>query len=320
MTTATLQPPSRAEIDPADLGELMRSVNAVTEQLVATHSALQAQVTSLKKELAEANARLRRTEALAVLGEMAAGIAHEIRNPLGSIRLYTQVLSDEVGNREEPRRLCRQIDSAVARLEEVVREVLTFARHSRLCVQPVDVDEVVERSIHAVEALLHDHGVEVVREHSSQAPASVPADAGLLVSALSNILRNAVEAMVEAGAPQRRITVRTGRRRRRRADGTSAWFLAITVEDTGPGVPEAVAARLFNPFYTTRAQGTGLGLSIAHRVVDAHGGHIAAGAAPAGGARFEICIPEDGPPAEESAEVDLHVSAAAEAAVPETLR
>ncbi|MCA9283920.1 MAG: hypothetical protein KDA22_01805 [Phycisphaerales bacterium] len=295
---------SETPIDAAGLEELMRSFNAVTEQLVSTHGALQSQVTSLKGELAEANARLRRTEALAALGEMAAGIAHEIRNPLGSIRLYTQVLRDEVEGRNEARRLCERIEAATIRLDEVVREVLAFARHTDLRVQPHDPQEILDRALCTCEALLIEHGVTVERCAADTALPALEVDAGLLVSALANIVRNAAEAMAEAGSPTRRLVVRAGRCRRRRPNGSSGGFVVVSFEDTGPGIPSDVVPRLFNPFYTTRANGTGLGLSIVHRVVDAHGGHIDVGTTPEGGARFEVFIPEDGPPAAMPADHD----------------
>ena len=127
MTMVTTSSAAR-DLGVEDLRELMRSVNETTERLQHTHVTLQQQVASLQKELAEANAQLCRSRSLAALGEMAAGIAHEVRNPLASIGLYVQMLGEDVADRPPLARLCDKIARAVKGLDAIVRDVLMLPR------------------------------------------------------------------------------------------------------------------------------------------------------------------------------------------------
>jgi signal transduction histidine kinase len=117
------------------------------------------------------------------------------------------------------------------------------------------------------------------------------ADAVLVVQALSNVIRNAAEAMAEAGSPQRRLRVSTATQLRRAPQGGRAQRVVLAVDDTGPGISADVLERMFNPFFTTRQTGTGLGLAIVHRIVDAHGGHVSVANRAAGGSTVELCLP-----------------------------
>jgi signal transduction histidine kinase len=128
------------------------------------------------------------------------------------------------------------------------------------------------------------------------------ADACLIAQALGNVVRNAIEAMVEAGAARRRLTISARRRRIRTPEGKRAPRLVIAVHDTGPGIDPEVVQRMFNPFFTTRRTGTGLGLAIVHRIVDAHGGHI--NVRNTNGACVELCLPIK-PPAVDAPEVEV---------------
>ena len=261
----------RAAADSDDLRDLIRSVTETTQRLHATHSALHEQVARLQRELAEANAALRRSQQLAALGEMAAGIAHEVRNPLGSIQLYAQMLGEDVAGRPEQVELCAKIQRAVMGLDAVVRDVLSFARETTVRPEPTTADELLDRSLASCASLLL--GVDVDRERATL-PLDLCADAGLIVQALGNVIRNAVEAMIEADAPKRRLTVQANLRRVRCSGGHQESRIVFSITDTGPGIPADVVERVFNPFFTTRKTGTGLGLAIVHRIVDAHGGHV----------------------------------------------
>ncbi len=288
-------PSLRGSIGPDELAELVRSFTQVTERLQATHTALQSQVGQLKSELADANEQLRRSRELAALGEMAAGIAHEIRNPLGSIALDVEVLRDDVAERPEQRGMCERILRAVERLDQIVGDVLRFARDLRP--QPVETDpsEVIERALQACEAATRRHGITVERQAVSEAP--FVQDGHLVAQALTNLVRNAAEAMGESAAAERRLRIGARRSRRALPDGRRIDHLIYRVEDSGPGVPADLVERIFHPFFTTRQEGTGLGLAIVHRIVDAHGGSIAVenvvdpATRTVGGARFEIALP-----------------------------
>lgn len=272
-----------------DLGELMRSFNEVTARLQATHRTLQDEVARLHGELGRANAALERSRRLAALGEMAAGIAHEVRNPLGSIRLYATILEEDLSDRPEERDVARKIGAAVRGLDAVVGDVLSFAREAR--VRPIDVDaaDLIERSIstagvHAVVRV--DKGLSVV------------CDPDLVHQALVNVLRNAGDAMHEAGSEAGAVAY---------AETRGEWF-ALGVRDSGPGIPDDAIERMFNPFFTTRATGTGLGLAIVNRIVDAHGGRVevfnnSTRERDATGATVELVLPREPIDAADAAEI-----------------
>ena len=255
-----------------DLRDLMRAVAQTTERLQSTHTALHEQVARLQQELAEAKAALSRSQSLAALGEMAAGIAHEVRNPLASIQLYAQMLGEDLSDRPEQVELCGKITRAVVGLDAIVRDVLSFARNTTVHPETITAGELFDRALAACESLIRGIAAE---EHQ---PLHV--DGLLMTQALGNVARNAIEAMVETHCPLRRLTLASLQRRVRGPGGKTAPCVVLSVSDTGPGIPADVLDRVFNPFFTTRQTGTGLGLAIVHRIVDAHGGHINIHSAP----------------------------------------
>jgi two-component system sensor histidine kinase HydH len=281
----------RAPLGLDDLRDLLRSVNETTVQLEATHAALREQVARLQAELAEANTQLRRSRSLAALGEMAAGIAHEIRNPLGSIQLYVQMLGEDLMDRPPQAAMCAKISQAVGGLDAIVQDVLTFARDAAVRPGPATASDLFDRALVNCQALIHHGRVEVRRDDAAQPPVPLRADAHRLIQALTNVIRNAVDAMVECEDRPRVLTVSAARQPRCAPGGRRALRVILAVEDTGPGIPPEVIERMFNPFFTTRRTGTGLGLAIVHRIVDAHGGHVSVSNTTRGGARVELCLP-----------------------------
>lgn len=265
---------ARPALTPADLAELISSFSEVTSRLQSTHETLRAEVARLEGELREAKGQLRRAKQLAALGEMAAGIAHEVRNPLGSIRLYASALAQDLADRPSERSLATKIGAAADRLNAVVGDVLTFAREIRVGAVPVAPGEVVRQAMEACEEALREGGVEGREWSDADDDVRIACDPGLIQQALVNVIRNAAEAMGEAQCDERRIAVTVERRSMLDSDGQRRAMVAITVRDSGPGVPPEVRDRLFNPFFTTRHTGTGLGLAIVHRIVDAHGGRV----------------------------------------------
>ena len=137
-------PAPKGGATPGDLSELMASFNEVTARLEATHGVLRGEVARLTEELRQANERLRRSERLAELGEMAAGIAHEIRNPLGSISLYSEMLAQDLAGDDESAQTARKIGSSVRRLDAIVRDVLDFARDLRVRPEAVETEDLIE--------------------------------------------------------------------------------------------------------------------------------------------------------------------------------
>lgn len=276
---------------PDDLAELIGAFNEVTTRLQGTHDQLRGEVARLTRELGEANLQLERSRRLAALGEMAAGIAHEVRNPLGCIRLYARMLQQDLADRAPELEIVRRIDTAAKGLDTVVRDVLSFAREIRIQRERLGVREILERSLEACrgDGLPGWEAMRIEWEGVGE-EACIEADAGLVQQGLVNIIRNAVEAMQEApGAGVLTLAFRateiTVPARR------PVPAAAIRIADTGPGISDEVLARMFNPFFTTRRAGTGLGLAIVHRIMDAHGGRVWVGNGPAGGAVFELIFP-----------------------------
>ena len=295
-------------VTPGDLAELMTSFNEVTQRLEATHAVLRGEVKRLNEELSEANARLRRSERLAELGEMAAGIAHEIRNPLGSISLYSEMLAEDLQGLgdAEPSETARKIGSSVRRLDAIVRDVLDFARDLVVHPEAIETRDLIEAAIDSprfdeqfVERADGSGGGSPRVDVGIEAGAStVFCDRSLGLQALLNVVENARQAnAITPDGSGSSIEVYARPCRVRTGPDDSVAGVAIGVRDRGPGIDRAVLERMFNPFFTTRETGTGLGLAIVHRIVDAHGGSVVVrsnserdGRA---GATVELCFPDE---------------------------
>lgn len=298
-TTATpsalaVAPPAAQSLSPSDLAQLMAAFNEVTARLSATHESLTAQVQHLKLELTEANHRVERARHLAMLGEMAAGIAHEVRNPLGSIALYARMLRDDLADRPEQREIAQRIDKAVTGLNRIVTDVLVFARETHVNRAACDAHELLLASVEAArEPTPQWERAKIEVTPPPAGLAAVHGDAGMLRQALVNLVRNAVEACAETHCPAI-VELSAHLATSRQPNGTTRPMLALRVRDHGPGFAPDALPRVFTPFFTTRATGTGLGLSIVHRIADAHGGLVHAHNAPPDqprGAIVDILLP-----------------------------
>lgn len=243
-----------------DLAELMASFNEVTAKLESTHTQLRGEVARLNTELTQANEALQRSKRLAALGEMAAGISHEIRNPLGSIRLYTRMLKEDLAEMPDQCEIVDKIGRAVTGLDQIVGDVLTFSREIKARRGECLAEIVLSDACDACLAQLDGIGVTVQVDRSCEI---IQADAPLLHQALINIIRNGAQATHDHGGKAIELGV---------SETPEHW--QVWVRDSGGGIEESVIERMFNPFFTTRAAGTGLGLSIVHRIMDAHGGSV----------------------------------------------
>lgn len=288
------------DLSPTDLSELASAFNAVTAKLQATHDALHAEVAQLKAELHDANAQVERSRRLAALGEMAAGISHEVRNPLGSIRLYARMLRDDLADKPDSRQLAEKILGAVTRLDAVVGDVLAFSREMKVRPTDLPATDLLAAALEAARADDSAWAAVAVEGPLGDPDLTVRGDPHLLHQALVNLIRNAVEAMADNPPDRPRLLTLEARARSIREPGTARrrTMISLAVRDRGPGIPPEVQERMFNPFFTTRATGTGLGLAIVHRIADAHGGRVRvqnarAGSAPAapGGAVVELLLP-----------------------------
>jgi signal transduction histidine kinase len=269
-------PPSSHAKRIEDLGRIILAYSDVTDKLQKSHVQLERTVQSLREELSEKNRELARRQRMVALGEMAAGMAHEIRNPLGGIQLYTSMLADDLQDQPQPLELAQKIAAGVKRLEALVGQVLQFTRD--FVAHPVETDlaQVVDQALELAADRIGPRGV--VCNTQGPRPMIVRVDPLLIGQAVLNLLINAVEAIGGPGEVQ------------------IAWASAddghwsLRVGDSGPGISPAALEKIFHPFFSTKETGTGLGLAIVHRIVEAHDGAITAGNGPAGGAVFEIRI------------------------------
>ena len=291
MTTAP-HPSSMTQVGQTgepELVELLQSFTETAERLQSTHDVLNAHVIRLESELADANEQLRRSRELAALGEMAAGIAHEIRNPLASIQLFAEVLRDDLDDRPTQQEVCRKIEVSVTRMDTIVRDVLRFARDASVRFETVSSATLIHAVVDACSSQIQDAGLEPDID-IGQNP-SVNVDLSLMTQAIGNILRNAYEITEATNGDQAAVELTVTEQRVRCPDGVVHDRVVIGVADRGAGIDDDAMSKLFNPFFTTRDAGTGLGLAIAHRVVDAHEGHIAVSRRSGGGTRFDVCLP-----------------------------
>ena len=214
------------------------------------------------RALEEAQRTLVQQEKLAAIGRLAAGVAHEVRNPLGVIRASASMVQGSFAPGDDAYRACEFICEEIDRLNALITALLGFARPTELALAPVAVEEVVGRALELARPALERRRLRV--EHASHGiPARLRADPDLLAQVLLDLVLNAAEAAPEGG----RISVGVG--------GDGANGVRIDVSDDGPGVPAERRQSIFEPFVTTKVRGTGLGLPMAVRITEAHGGTLA---------------------------------------------
>lgn len=262
-----------------ELGAIINAYNDVTERLKCSHERLVGETQRLREELAEKNRELARRQRLAALGEMAAGVAHEIRNPLAGIQLYASLLIKDLEGDERCRSLAERIDAGVRTLDGIVSDVLAFAGGAEPQRAAVPLADLAAACAASVEPARRRRGAEVIIDESVAA-CVLHADAGQVQRALLNLLFNALDAAGDGGAVW--VFVK---------DGEKAGTCAVHVADNGSGVPDELKDRIFNPFFTTKDSGTGLGLAIVHRIAEAHGGSIAVMDRAGGGAEMVLTLP-----------------------------
>lgn len=282
MSSTAVQPV--AETDHArrieELGRIIIAYSEVTEKLQQSHDQLKSTVQSLRGELSEKNRLLERRNRLAALGEMAAGMAHEIRNPLGGIQLYSSMLAKDVVDRPESAKLVSKITAGVKHLEGLVSQVLQFTREMSANIVEMDLADAVEQAVDLIAERFKAKGIAC--EIDGPRPLRVQADPLLLSQAVLNLVMNGGEAIADCGKVAIQFSAPPV--------GSDAKQFHLVIRDTGPGIPPQILDRIFNPFFTTKETGTGLGLAIVHRVVEAHDGTIIVTNPADGGARFEIRI------------------------------
>lgn len=267
---------SQATPNMEGLGDVFREYLAVTERLSATHVTLQHEIARLRSELEAKDRELERRKRLATLGELAAGVAHEVRNPLGAIQLYSGLLRKQCGGSHAAATLIDKIEAGIQAIDGVVQDTLALSpRGHRLAAQPIG--PILAAAATACQAELAKRSIEL-RAGEWDDNFVVYADASALQRVLINLISNAADASQIGGV----VVLKTEE---------GAGGVVIRVLDQGFGIPEEVLDKLFDPFFSTKATGTGLGLAIAHRTVEAHDGHLTAQNRPEGGAEFRVWLP-----------------------------
>ncbi len=238
--------------------------------------------------------RMKERDRLAALGQMAAGLAHEIRNPLGSIKGAAQFLQpghagegSKEGTRESTREFLDIIIEEVNRLNKIVSQFLDYARPYRGEQRPLEVSEVLKKTLSLLPAAQLEGAIEISSSFAERMP-PVRADAEQLVQVFLNLSLNAIQA-ITPGEPGK-LMISTGLRRATRR-GAAAAFFEVRFRDTGIGIPPGDLKNLFIPFFTTKDKGTGLGLPISQRIIENHGGTIEVRSQPGEGATFTVLLP-----------------------------
>lgn len=266
-----------------ELGRVAGSFNAMVDRLQAAR----AEIEQYHQQ------RLARAERLATLGELAASVAHEIKNPLAGIAGAVQILAEELPDGDPRREIMGEILAQIRRLDGSVRDLLVFARPARPELHPCDLRRILDRVLLVVAEDETARDVRIIREYQADLP-QVPADEKLLQQVFFNLVLNAAQAMAGRGTITLGIAFRDVDAGRSAGAAAAGPHVEIRVADTGPGISPATLREIFTPFFTTKPRGIGLGLAIARRIVEDHGGRIWAECPPGHGATFTICLPVGG--------------------------
>lgn len=253
-----------------EIGALSHSFNQMTDELRERDI-----------KLAGANAALVQSEKLAAFGQLGAGIAHEVKNPLAGILGYAQLTLRKLDEDSPFKKNLDIIESETRRCTEIISNLLKFARQESAVMEPTDINEVVDAALQIVDHQLGVNNVKVSKELAAELPAC-DANANQLQQAIMNFAINAQQAMGSEGG---NLIVRT--------HAGAGDVVEIEIEDDGPGIPDDIKANIFEPFFTTKpaGQGTGLGLSVTHGIIHDHGGTIRIEDVEGGGTRFVVSLP-----------------------------
>jgi len=259
-----------------EFGELAQSFNAMAAEIQGHREHLEKAVQAKTAELKQAQESLLQSEKLASIGLLAAGVAHELNNPLTSILMNVNLLMEEAENDPRLYDELKHVSEDTIRCKRIIDDLRDFSRRHELEIQLCDLNEVVRRALGLIAHELKLHGAKLSEDLDPGMP-WVPCDPGRMQQALMNVFVNALQAMPQGG----NLTVRTGIR-----DSVAE----IVVRDTGCGISSEVKGKIFDPFFTTKPDGTGLGLSIVYRIMEEHRGSVTIDNATQGG--FDSGPPE----------------------------
>ncbi|MGH7495929.1 MAG: sensor histidine kinase, partial [bacterium] len=248
-------------------------------EAVANHVALIVERRQAESDRSRLQQQLRHADRLATIGQLAAGVAHELNEPLANILGFAQLAKKSAGLTAQTEQDLEKIVASALHAREVIKKLLTFARQMPPTKTRVNLNKIVEEGLYFLESRCAKQGIQLICGLTPALP-DITADATQLQQVLVNLAVNAIQAMPQGG----RLTVKT-----LAGDG----HVLLVVEDTGTGITEEVKGKLFTPFFTTKdvGQGTGLGLAVVHGIVTSHGGLINVESEVGHGARFEIKLP-----------------------------
>ncbi|MCB8814316.1 two-component system sensor histidine kinase NtrB [Desulfosporosinus shakirovi] len=221
---------------------------------------------------------IRQTERVTALGHMSAGLAHEIRNPLGIIKVSIQMLAQEKCDDGVVSEYCRVLLEECERLNRLLSEFLSFARHKELVREGIRLEKLLDEGVTLVQPALRQNNIKLEQARSQVELQEVEVDPDQIKQVILNILLNAIDAQGEGG-----VILLSGVQEK--------GFVGFAVSDEGPGILPDALPYIYDPFFTTKETGTGLGLSVVHRILDHHGGKISIANRSEGGVRVEILLP-----------------------------
>ncbi len=260
-------------------------------ELEAGLQEVESHITTIVERLQQRELEVLHSEQLAAIGQLAAGLAHELRNPLMPMKMLVQGAIDRddgVGLNGEQLLV---VEEEISRLEHSIQDFLDFARPPTLEKSPLDIRLVVEQTVELVSGRADRQRVQILDDFPNE-PAMVEADPAQLRQVVLNLLLNALDAMPDGGRIDVTIsqTRPQGWQKKPEKGSTKAWTL-LSIHDSGEGFATEILDRLFEPFSSTKETGTGLGMSICRRIVEAHGGIITASNSPQGGAVIDVSLP-----------------------------
>lgn len=252
---------------------LLGESKKIFQQLEKSHRELQVS----HQELEQAQTQLIRTEKLASIGQLAAGVAHEINNPLGTILIYSHLIQKSLEPDDPKREDIALVISEANRAKDIVQGLLSFAREKKLRASEVNVNDILEEVLSLVVNQSLFHNIKI-KKSFDQGPQTIVADETQLKQVFLNIILNAAQAMEGNG----KLTISTIFDKKQ---------IKIKIADTGPGIPPEVMGKLFSPFFTTKEKGTGLGLAISYGIIERHQGKIDVETDLGKGSTFVITLP-----------------------------
>lgn len=270
---------TRVTASPGDPGSAGHEVMALSHSV---HGLIK-DVDHTRTELERSRERLLHSEKMAVVGKLAAEMAHSIRNPLTSIKMRLFSLEKGLGPMPAQVEDLEVVSNEMRRLDNIVGNFLEFSRPPRLRMQRIDIHEIVTLSLQLLEKKIERQAIEVRRHSPRMELPAIEADPELLKEVLINLMVNACDAMAEGGhlilKEEEGVAEHIGR------------AILVMISDTGHGIPEAIQDKVMDPFFSTKEEGTGLGLSIARRIVEEHGGRIEMRSREREGTTFILTLP-----------------------------